>query len=118
MHCTGEMLLDSLEHALPLPTVYLRDLADVRIDVIVGQELVDNELRNGTCVQISCLLGHQQLVDHMVGSNKPAEPKAGGNDLRKRPQQNSTLRKQLFEEWFGLAFIAQFTVRVIFDKYC
>ena len=113
----GEVLLERLEHRVAAGAVDVAELVHVLAPAALGEELVDEVLRERRGAEVGRLLSEHDLGEDRRRRAEPAEAQAGGEDLRERAEVDDVVAAvELVKGRERIALVAKEPVRVVLDN--
>lgn len=111
-----EVLLQRLDHHVPLTLVHGADRLDLLVQVPALDVLIRDVLREHVAAQIRALLRLRELRDDILAGDDPGEPEPRRQDLRKRANvYDPTLRIKRLDRRDRLPVEDQIPVGVVLD---
>ena len=111
-----EVLAQRLDHRVAAAAVDLDQAVDVLAPAPFGEVLADEVLGQGRGAEVGGLLAEDDLLHHRRRRHRPAEPDAGGEDLREGADVDDEVAAvELVERRQRLAAEAQQAVGVVLD---
>ncbi len=107
--------LERGEHALALAPVERARLRELLVDPAAAHVLLEEPLPERARALVGVLLRRDELRGHLGGSDRPAEPHAGKERLRRRPGLHDDVRREAPQARQRVAVEAELAVGDVLD---